>query len=216
MDLVSFNRRPLQEGRLTMTAYMFRPTLEALEDRCTPSTVSFTVAQGGGHSAVSLLVNVQHPPNRIAPEIVTVSRLLPNGVIQAHPPSASPLLSIRPLGSGPGLGYLRPRPASDSSADRATAGGWRGAPSPLTRRHARRSPPAAARPLPPAPASQGGTGRRASSGTATSSSPCGPPPPTSVVRWWDVAPERVEEVLNAAFPGRRFAVEGEVQTVHRA
>ena len=69
-----------------MTARTFRPSLEALEDRCTPSTVSFTVALGGGHSAVSLLVNVQVPPQPIASEIVTVSRLLPNGVIQAHVP----------------------------------------------------------------------------------------------------------------------------------
>jgi hypothetical protein len=70
-----------------MTARTSRPSLEALEDRCTPSTVSFTVALGGGHSAVSLLVNVQTPPNPIAPGVVTIRRVLPNGVVQARPPT---------------------------------------------------------------------------------------------------------------------------------
>jgi hypothetical protein len=70
-----------------MSARNFRPNLEALEDRCTPSVFSFSAALGGGNSAVSLLIDIQYPPQPIAPEIVTVSRLLPNGVIQQVPPN---------------------------------------------------------------------------------------------------------------------------------
>jgi hypothetical protein len=70
-----------------MTARKFRPSLENLGDRCTPATFSFTAALGGGHSAVSLLIDVQIPPTPIAPEIVEVSRLLPNGVLQEAPPN---------------------------------------------------------------------------------------------------------------------------------
>jgi hypothetical protein len=77
-----------------MTARTFHPALEPLEDRRTPSTVSsnivigdsFPVPLGGGHSAVTLLVNVQIPPASIAPETVTLSRLLPNGIIREVPP----------------------------------------------------------------------------------------------------------------------------------
>jgi hypothetical protein len=105
-----------------MTARTFRPTLEALEDRCTPSTVSFTVALGGGHSAVSLLVNVQVSSNSIAPEIVTVSRLLPNGVIQAHSPNPiappNPAVPPQPLRDlfppGPDRGLLQAVDVSSS------------------------------------------------------------------------------------------------------
>ena len=70
-----------------MTARKFRPTLEALEDRCTPSAFSFTAALGGDHSAVTLLIEVQVPPNPIAPEMVTIIRELPNGIIQEAPPN---------------------------------------------------------------------------------------------------------------------------------
>jgi hypothetical protein len=70
-----------------MTARKFRPTLETLEDRCTPATISFTAALGGGHSAVTLLIEVQTPPNPIAPEMVTIIRELPNGKIQEAPPN---------------------------------------------------------------------------------------------------------------------------------
>jgi hypothetical protein len=69
-----------------MTAHKFRPTLEALEDRCTPATFSFLAALGGGHSAISLLIDVQVPPTPIAPETVTISRLLPNEVIREFAP----------------------------------------------------------------------------------------------------------------------------------
>ena len=69
-----------------MTARTFRLSLEPLEDRRTPSGFSFTAALGGGHSAVSLLVEL-HPPNPITPETVTIIRLLPNGVIQEAPPN---------------------------------------------------------------------------------------------------------------------------------
>jgi hypothetical protein len=75
-----------------MTARTFRPTLE---DRCTPSTLSLTAALGGGHSAVTLLVAVQAPPSPIAPGVVTIGRLLPNGVIQAHPPG--PIIPPTPM-----------------------------------------------------------------------------------------------------------------------
>jgi hypothetical protein len=70
-----------------MTARTFRPTLETLEVRCTPASFSFTAALGGGHSAVSLLIEVQIPLTPIAPEMVTVIRELPNGVFQEHVPS---------------------------------------------------------------------------------------------------------------------------------
>ena len=70
-----------------MTARKFRPTLEALEDRCTPSTFSFTAALGGGHSAVTLLIDVQASPSPISPETVTILRELPNGIIQEAPPN---------------------------------------------------------------------------------------------------------------------------------
>jgi hypothetical protein len=105
-----------------MTARTFRPTLEVLEDRCTPSTVSFTVALGGSHSAVSLLVNVQAPPQPLAPEIVTVNRLLPNGVIQAHSPNPitppNPNVPPQPLHDlippGPYRGWLQAADVSSS------------------------------------------------------------------------------------------------------
>jgi hypothetical protein len=64
----------------------FRPTLESLEGRWTPSTLSFSASLGGGHSAVTLQISVEYPPNPVAPEIVTLSRVLPNGRIQAYPP----------------------------------------------------------------------------------------------------------------------------------
>jgi hypothetical protein len=70
-----------------MTARKFRPTLETLEDRCTPASFSITAALGGGHSAVTLLVEVQAPPTPIAPEMVTIIRELPNGKIQEAPPN---------------------------------------------------------------------------------------------------------------------------------
>jgi hypothetical protein len=70
-----------------MTARTFRPTLETLEDRCTPSTSSFIAALGGGHSPVTLLVEVQVPPQPLAPEMVTIIRELPNGVFQEHSPN---------------------------------------------------------------------------------------------------------------------------------
>jgi hypothetical protein len=68
-----------------MTARKFRPTLEALEDRCTPATLTGFPAQLGD-SAVTLLINVQIPPQPIAPETVTIIRALPNGVLQEFPP----------------------------------------------------------------------------------------------------------------------------------
>jgi hypothetical protein len=84
-----------------MTARKFRPTLEALEDRCTPATLSFTAALGGGHSAVSLLIEVQHPPQPFAPETVTILRLLPSGVLQEFPPEpvhpSEPILPSEPI-----------------------------------------------------------------------------------------------------------------------
>jgi hypothetical protein len=110
-----------------MTARKYRPTLEALEDRCTPSGFSFTAALGHGHSAVSLFIDVQHPPSPIAPETVTISRLLPNGVIQEFP--ATPIAPPNPCDSascsallpiydlfppGPYRGWLQ---AADISSD---------------------------------------------------------------------------------------------------
>jgi hypothetical protein len=70
-----------------MTARKFRPTLETLEDRRTPTNFFLIAALGGGHSAVSLLVEVQAPPTPIAPETVAIIRELPNGVIQEAPPN---------------------------------------------------------------------------------------------------------------------------------
>ena len=70
-----------------MTARKFRPILEVLEDRPTPAAFSFTAALGGGHSAVSLLIEVQTPPQPIAPETVTIIRELPNVIIQEAPPN---------------------------------------------------------------------------------------------------------------------------------
>jgi hypothetical protein len=78
-----------------MTARKFRPILEALEDRCTPSTFSFTAALGDGHSAVTLLVEVQTPTSPIAPEMVTIIRELPNGVLQEHSPN--PIVPPNPV-----------------------------------------------------------------------------------------------------------------------
>ena len=105
-----------------MTARTFRPTLEALEDRCTPSTLSFTAALGGGHSAVVLQIDVQYPPDPIAPEILTVSRLLPNGVIQEFPPTPiyppSPFFPPAPVHDlyppGPTRGWLQSADVSSS------------------------------------------------------------------------------------------------------
>ena len=69
-----------------MITRKFRPTLDNLEDRCNPAGFFFTAALGGGNSAVMLLVDVQYPPQPIAPEIVAVSRLLPHGDIRQFPP----------------------------------------------------------------------------------------------------------------------------------
>jgi hypothetical protein len=91
----------------------FRPTLEALEGRWTPSTLSFSAALGGGHSAVTLQISVEYPPGPVAPEIVTVSRVLPNGVIQAFPPNpvAPPQVFGEPIHAfyppGPIRGWLQ-------------------------------------------------------------------------------------------------------------
>jgi hypothetical protein len=98
-----------------MTARKFRPTLEALEDRRTPATISFTAALGGGHSAVTLLIEVQVPPQPIAPEMVTIIRELPNGIIEeappnpCHPPNpGDPPLAIHDLfPPGPYRGWLQ-------------------------------------------------------------------------------------------------------------
>jgi hypothetical protein len=106
-----------------MTARKFRPAMEALEDRCTPSTFSFTAALGGGHSAVTLLVEVQHPPNPIAPEMVTIVRELPNGVVQEAPPNpctppnpGDPPPQIRDLfPPGPYRGWLQAADVSSSA-----------------------------------------------------------------------------------------------------
>ena len=105
-----------------MTARNFRPNLEALEDRCTPSVFSFSAALGGGNSAVSLLIDIQYPPQPIAPEIVTVSRLLPNGVVQEYPPT--PVVLPNPgfpptpvhdlLPPGPYRGWLQAAEVSSS------------------------------------------------------------------------------------------------------
>jgi hypothetical protein len=45
-----------------MTAREFRPTLKTLEDRSMPPAFSFTDALGGGHSAISVLIEVQPSP----------------------------------------------------------------------------------------------------------------------------------------------------------
>jgi len=99
-----------------MPARKFRPTLEVLEDRCTPSTFSFTAALGRGHSAVTLLVDVQTPPTPIAPEMVTIIRQLPNGVLQEHPPS--PITPPQPIHDlfppGPYRGWLQAAVVSSS------------------------------------------------------------------------------------------------------
>jgi hypothetical protein len=69
-----------------MTAQTFRPTVETLEDRRTPTNFFLTAALGGGHSAVALLIDI-HPPQPIAPETVTIIRELPNGIILEAPPN---------------------------------------------------------------------------------------------------------------------------------
>jgi hypothetical protein len=105
-----------------MTARTFRPTLEALEDRRTPATLTGFPAQLGGNSAVTLLTDVRHPPNPIAPEVVTIYRLLPNGVIQAIPPQPivppNPIAPSQPIHDlfppGPDRGLLQ---AADVSSD---------------------------------------------------------------------------------------------------
>jgi len=106
-----------------MTARKFRPTLEALEDRCTPTIFSFMAALGGGHSAVTLLVEVEHPSSPIAPEMVTVIRELPNGKFQevvpqpiappnpAHPPN--PIHDLFPPGAY--RGWLQAADVSSSA-----------------------------------------------------------------------------------------------------
>jgi hypothetical protein len=60
-----------------------RLDVEQFEDRCTPTTLSFTTALGGGHSAVLLQVNIQEPPD---PCIVSVQQVLPNGNVIQTPP----------------------------------------------------------------------------------------------------------------------------------
>jgi hypothetical protein len=105
-----------------MSTRTFRPILEILEDRCTPSAFSFTAGLGHGHSAVTLLIEVQAPPNSIAPEIVAVSRVLPNGVIPETPPQPivppNPNLPPNPIHDlfppGPYRGWLQAADISSS------------------------------------------------------------------------------------------------------
>ncbi len=105
-----------------MTARTFRPNLEALEGRCTPATLAFFPTQLGGHSAVALLIDVQYPPDPIAPETVAVARELPNGVLQEFPPApiippdpVAPAVAIHDLlAPGPYRGWLEAAGVSSS------------------------------------------------------------------------------------------------------
>jgi hypothetical protein len=93
-------------SRRSLPRRTVRPTLEAMEQRCTPADFSFTAALGGGHAAVTLQIAIEYPPQPFAPEIVTVSRLLPNGVILAYPPS--PLTPPQSFDSGAPIRDLVP------------------------------------------------------------------------------------------------------------
>jgi hypothetical protein len=71
-----------------MARSCFRPQVSQLEDRCTPSSFSFSAGIGGGHSAVRLLVQVYIPTEPLMPEVVTLTKFLPNGTSMMFPPTA--------------------------------------------------------------------------------------------------------------------------------
>jgi len=66
----------------------FRPSdARALEDRCTPASLSFVAPLGHGNAAVSLAVTIQYPAIPTDPCFVSVQEVLPNGSILGVPPT---------------------------------------------------------------------------------------------------------------------------------
>jgi hypothetical protein len=59
--------------------------LEQLEDRCTPTSLSFITPLGEGSAAVSLAVTIQYPAITTEPCFVSVQQVLPNGNINLTP-----------------------------------------------------------------------------------------------------------------------------------
>src|SRR5262245_36020781 len=105
-------------SRLAQTS---RLRIERLEDRATPSASSFSAALGGGPSAVLLDVTVTAPTGDF-PEIVAVSRMLPNGRVVEAPrqpiappnPIAPPVPIRELLPPGPLRGWFQ---AADISSN---------------------------------------------------------------------------------------------------
>jgi hypothetical protein len=119
-ERLGLSARPASRRKIRASRQTVRPMLEALEHRRTPSTLSFTAALGGGHAAVTLQIAIAIPSDPTAPEIVTVSRLLPNGAILAFPPSpvAPPQAFGEPIhdfvSPGPLRGWLEAAQISSS------------------------------------------------------------------------------------------------------